>query len=254
MERRSYGPRPTAAAGREPTPGYRGPVPGRSAEVERLRAVYGDYDRDDAARRRWDLANPGNRAIHAERTARIAALADSLADPVLDVGCGTGQVLEELAGTGATPPRRIGVDLVADRLIQARTRVPDVALVQAEGSALPFPDATVGTALAFTLFSSLLAEELARAVAAEVTRVVRPGGALLWYDLRRRNPRNPAVRAWTALDVAELFPGWDVDLAPVTVLPPLVRHLGPLTPRAYPGLARVRFLTTHLLGVVRRPR
>ena len=226
----------------------------RTAQVERLRAVYDGYDHDDAARRRWDPANPGNRAIHAERTARIAVLAATLPGPVLDVGCGTGQVLEELTGTGASPSPRIGVDLVADRLDEARTRVPDVALVQAEGSALPFVDAAFGTALAFTLFSSLLDEDLAHAVAAEVARVVRPGGALLWYDLRRRNPRNPAVRPWTAPDVAALFPGWEVDLAAVTVLPPLARRLGPLAPRAYPGLARVRSLTTHLLGVARRPR
>jgi len=222
--------------------------------VERLRAVYDGYDRDDAARRRWDLTNAGNRAIHAERTIRIAALLGGLTGPVLDVGCGTGQVLEELAASGVRPPLRIGVDLVAERLVQAAHRVPDVALVQAEGSALPLTDGAVGTALAFTLFSSLLDEELARAVAAEVARVVRPGGTVLWYDLRRRNPRNPAVRAWTAPEVAALFPGWEVDLAPATLLPPLVRRLGPLAPRVYPGLARLRPLTTHLLGVARRPR
>lgn len=221
--------------------------------MERLRAVYDGYDRDDAARRRWDPANPGNRAIHAERTARIAVLTDPLAYPVLDVGCGTGQVLEELAGKSGRPPVRIGVDLVADRLVQARARVPDVALVQAEGSALPFTDGAVGTALAFTLFSSLLDEGLARAVAAEVARVVRPGGTLLWYDLRRRNPRNPEVRPWSVPEIAVLFPGWEIDLAPITVLPPLARRLGPFTRLAYPALAPVRPLTTHLIGVLRRP-
>ena len=228
-----------------------------NAQVDRLRAAYDRYDRDAAAQRRWDRANPGNRAIHDERTAQVAALlADpgSLAGPVLEVGCGTGQVLQELAVTDVSASAQIGVDLSAARLAHAAIRVPHVHLVQAEGSALPFRSGTFGTALAFTLFSSLLDDALAQAVAAEVARVVRPGGALLWYDLRRGNPRNPAVRPWSAPQIASLFPGWDLDMAPVTVLPPLARRLGPLTGRAYPALVRVRPLTTHLLGVARRPR
>lgn len=221
--------------------------------MDRLRAVYDGYDRDEAARARWDLANPGNRAIHAERAGRLRPRLVGLPPPVVEVGCGAGQVLAELGAAGLDLGAAVGVDLSAARLAEAAGRLPAVALVQAEGSALPLRDGVVGTAVVATLFSSLLDPGLAEAVAGELTRVVGPGGALVWYDLRRANPRNPAVRPWRRDDVAALLPGWELDLAPVTVLPPLARRLGPATGALYPVLARVRPLTTHLVGVARRP-
>lgn len=215
--------------------------------------MYEGYDGDAAARARWDLANPGNRAIHAERAARLRPRLAGLPGPVLEVGCGTGQVLEELAPAGLGLAGAVGVDLAAPRLHAAAGRLPALAFVQAEGSALPLADGAIGTAVAFTLFSSLLDDALAAGVARELARVVRPGGALVWYDLRRANPRNRAVRPWRRDEVAALFPDWAVDLAPVTVVPPLARRLGPLTGALYPWLARVRPATTHLVGVLRRP-
>ncbi len=215
--------------------------------------MYEGYDRDAGAQARWDLTNAGNRAIHEERTARLRPVLPDLPAPVLEVGCGTGQVLEELAAAGLDLGGGVGLDLSAARLADAAVRLPAVACVQAEGSALPLRDASIGTAVAFTLFSSLLDDALADGVARELARVVRPGGALLWYDLRRGNPRNPAVRPWGRDAVAARFPDWTVELTPVTVLPPLARRLGPATAALYPWLARVRPATTHLVGVARRP-
>lgn len=225
----------------------------RTSEVDRLHRVYEGYDGDASSRARWSLDNPGNRAIHAERARRAAGLLDGRAGPVLDLGCGEGQVLAEF---GPALPRtgvRVGVDLRASRLSSAVGRSPDASFAAAEGSALPFPSGAFGLVLAFTLFSSILDRSLAQAVAAEVARVLRPGGRVLWYDLRRANPSNPEVRPLTSADVAGLFPGWASDLHPVTVLPPLARRLGPATGVAYPLLAHLRPLATHLLGTVAKP-
>jgi ubiquinone/menaquinone biosynthesis C-methylase UbiE len=224
-------------------------------EVDRLVRTYEGYDADPAHQERWSLDNAGNRAIHAERTAHVAALlggTDShvTAGPLLEVGCGDGQVLTELS-VGADPCT--GVDLSARRLAAASTRVPDATFVRAEGSALPFAASSIATVVAFTLFSSILDDGLSHGVAREVGRVLRPGGVVVWYDLRRRNPANPLVRPLGRADVQALFPGWSTDLAPVTVLPPLARRLGPTTDRLYPLLARLRPLTTHLVGVLAKP-
>lgn len=225
----------------------------RTPEVDRLHQVYEGYDADGAARARWSLDNPGNRAIHAERTARAAALLGEARGPVLELGCGEGRVLDELARALPGAGVRVGVDLRASRLAVADGRVPSARFAAAEGSALPFPSGAFGLVLAFTLFSSILDPLQAERVAGEVGRVLRPGGRVLWYDLRRANPSNPEVRALTAGDVAGLFPGWAADLRPVTVLPPLARRLGPVTGVAYPALAHVRPLATHLLGTVAKP-
>jgi SAM-dependent methyltransferase len=118
---------------------------------------------------------------------------------------------------------------------------------------LPFPSERFGLVLAFTLFSSILDPVLSAAVAGDIARVLRPGGRVLWYDLRRPNPSNPAVRGLSVAEVQHLFPGWTCDLAPVTVLPPLARRLGPATDALYPVLAHVRPLASHLLGTLAKP-
>jgi len=45
-------------------------------------------------------------------------------------------------------------------------------------------------------------------------RVLKPGGAILWFDLRVDNPRNPQVKGLRKKEIASLFPGCDVDLTP----------------------------------------
>lgn len=225
----------------------------RTSEVDRLHQVYEGYDHDGSARARWSLDNRGNRAIHAERAARARASLGGVRGPVLDLGCGEGRVLDELDGVLPDAGTRIGVDLRSSRLEVAARRLPSVCFAQAEGSALPFPSGAFGLVLAFTLFSSILDPQLAQHLAGETARVLRPGGQVLWYDLRRSNPANPAVRPWSPSAVQALFPGWSADLSALTVLPPLARRLGPATSVAYPVLARVRPLATHLLGTLTKP-
>lgn len=225
----------------------------RTPEVDRLHEVYEGYDADASARERWSLDNAGNRAIHAERTRRAGALLAEAGGPVLDLGCGSGQVLEELDAALPAAGLRVGVDLQAPRLMAAAARAPATRFTQAEGSALPFADGAFGLVLAFTLFSSVLDPALSRRLVAEIGRVLRPGGRVLWYDLRRSNPTNPQVRALPVAEVQRLFPGWTADLAPVTVLPPLARRLGPATRPLYPVLAHVRPLASHLVGTLAKP-
>jgi len=227
-----------------------------SDEIDRLQRVYDSYDGDPTALRRWSEENPGNRAIHAERDRRVGALLGNRwiehgGGPVLEVGCGTGQALAAL-----TPHVRagtVGLDLSEERLRRAATTFPTVPFVRAEASALPFDDATFGVALAFTVFSSILDSGLAVRMATEIGRVLRPGGVVVWYDLRRRNPGNRQVHPLGRRSVAALFPGWRLDLTSVTVAPPVARRLGRFTESAYPRLAALKGLNTHFLGLVTKP-
>lgn len=225
-----------------------------SGEVDRLRRVYRSYDADEAVRRRWSHENRGNRAIAEQRAQRaIAALQATGRWPTddrrtLDLGCGTGGVVADLFGAVSSP--LTGVDLSAERLTAASGRLPAVGFVQGDGSLLPFPSATFDLVLAFTVFSSLRDHDFAGAVAAEVDRVLRPGGAVLWYDMRRPNPGNPHTRSMSDRAVRALFPGYVVDLAPVTLLPPVARHLGRATAKRYAVLSRIGPLNTHALGLL----
>ena len=97
-------------------------------------------------------------------------------EPVLEVGVGTGRIALPLADAGI---ELVGIDLarkMLDRLVaNAGGRMP-FPLAQADGTRLPFQDDSFGAAMASWVFH-LIAPW--REVAAEMVRVVRPGGVLL---------------------------------------------------------------------------
>ncbi|HEY7198899.1 MAG TPA: class I SAM-dependent methyltransferase [Candidatus Dormibacteraeota bacterium] len=228
-----------------------------AVEAERIRRVYRTYD-TPARTRLYDGANPGNRAIVEERVRRMrrllaeAGLADLGGRRVLDVGCGHGHELARMRELGARGGDLLGVDLMPERIERARELHPDIEFRVGDATRLELPSESFDLVLSFTVLSSVLATDAARRIAAEMRRMLRPGGAILWYDLRRDNPRNANVRGLPAPEVRALFPGLRARLERVTLAPPLARRLGPLTGPGYPALAAVPFLRSHLVGVLAR--
>jgi ubiquinone/menaquinone biosynthesis C-methylase UbiE len=224
------------------------------AEVDRLQGVYRGYMRRVAGR--WDSGNRGNAAILAELEQHVAdVLAAGGLLPlgertILDIGCGYGHFLRFLQSLGATPARLHGVDLLPERVERARLTSPELDIQVANAEQLPFTDGSVDLVLLFSVFTSILDERMRMAVAAETRRVLSRGGSILWYDFRFDNPRNPNVKGMRRADVARCFPGAAVELRTVTLLPPLARRLGRLTPALYPRLAALPFLRTHLIGLI----
>jgi SAM-dependent methyltransferase len=229
-------------------------------EIARVRRVYRGYAERGRGTREWAADHPGNRAMVDERTRVLAGLLERSGRlplggrRVLDLGCGDGEVLAGLVRWGALPGRLTGVDVRADAVARAHARRPELHFDVADATALPYRDASFDLALCFTLFTSILDDGVARRVAGEVRRVLRPGGALLWYDFHVPNPWNPHVRAMSRRSVRELFPGWPGTFRLVTLLPPLARRLHSLTPVLYPVLASLRPLRTHWAGLLERPR
>jgi SAM-dependent methyltransferase len=229
-------------------------------EISRVRRVYRGYAERGRGAREWAPDHPGNRAMVDERTRVLASLLERSGHwplarrRVLDLGCGDGEVLAGLVRWGALPARLTGVDVRADAVVRARARWPELRFAVADGTLLPHRDASFDLVLCFTLFTSILDEDVARRVAGEVRRVLRPGGALLWYDFRVGNPWNPHVRGMTRRHLRELFPGWSGTLRLVTLLPPLARRLNSLTPLLYPVLAALPPLRTHWAGLLECPK
>lgn len=228
-------------------------------EVERLRQVYAAYETDEQSRAHWDTKNPGNRAILRQRKQMLRHLLEDAGflpltgRRILDIGCGSGAVLAGLTTWGAEADHLYGVDLLAERIEAAQRRFPGCHFQQANAEALPFDDATFDLVLLFTVFTSILDEAMARNVAGEVQRVLKPGGGVVWYDFRYDNPRNPNVRGMPKTQIKQRFPGWRTDLCTTTLLPPLARRLGRLTSVFYPALAAFPFLRTHYIGLLIKP-
>jgi ubiquinone/menaquinone biosynthesis C-methylase UbiE len=93
-----------------------------------------------------------------------------LGDTVVDVGCGSGRAVGELAGRGV---RAVGVDVDPEMIQIARGRWPDAEFHVGDATALPLGDGSVTGYRADKVLHVL--PEPAEAVV-EARRVLRPGG------------------------------------------------------------------------------
>jgi len=173
---------------------------------------------------------------------------------VLEIGCGEGGLLPDLLSFRLAADDLHGVDLDPARLAVARRRLPGCHFAEADAAALPFAGGSFDLVVASTVFSSILEQPLQAAVAAEVCRVLAPGGAYLHYDLAVGNPRNANVRGVSARRLAALFPGLRGQVRRVTLAPPLCRALLPRFGPLAALLEGLPFLRSHLLAVLLKPR
>lgn len=125
--------------------------------------------------------------------ARLIArlLADRGRDPaqmdLLDVGCGIGQIHDLI---GPTFRSVTGVDVSSASIAQAQARFPDYRYMVYDGDRLPFPDASVDLTMAICVFHHVPPAQW-QALAADMVRVLRPGGFALVIE---HNPWNPVTR------------------------------------------------------------
>ena len=151
----------------------------RSAESlrRRRRAVVPRHRRRHAPADR-----PADHAVRARCRRRRASRVR-----LLDVACGTGRTLRQLATTHPTM-RLTGVDLSPAYVQVARQRLADLvaagvelSLVADNAEALPYRDASFDIATSVFLFHEL-PRNARRNVARELFRVVRPGGLVVIED------------------------------------------------------------------------
>jgi ubiquinone/menaquinone biosynthesis C-methylase UbiE len=95
-------------------------------------------------------------------------------DTVLDIGCGAGEFSAALGAAGARP---IAVDVAAEALRRARSRMPDLdARLWVPGDPLPVPDNAVDVVWAGEVVEHVV--DVAPWLS-ELRRVLRPRGTLL---------------------------------------------------------------------------
>ena len=231
------------------------PASARRDELDRIRRTYEAYEASGRDRL-WSRSNPGiARCSLQAREAVVDLLSRSLppgTPSVLDLGCGDGSLAADCQRAGIAAAWT-GVDLRPRAVEQAQGAHPWATFVTAAADDLPFPAAGFDAVVATTLFSSLPSRSMEQDVAGEIARVLKPGGWLVWYDLRYGNPGNAGVHAVTRDHLAALFPAWRAELRTLTLLPPLARRLGPATALAYPALHAIPPLRSHLVGRLQRP-
>jgi ubiquinone/menaquinone biosynthesis C-methylase UbiE len=166
---------------------------------------------------------------------------------VLEVGCGTGLILERLA---TVSQRAVGVDVSAGMLNKARERGLEVVLGSATD--LPFADESFDVVCSFKVLAHV--PDIGTALA-EIARVTRPGGQMVvefynpWslrYLAKRIAGPQPISDGRTEADV---YTRWDSPEIIPRLLPPGVelldyRGVRVMTPAAF--VHRVPVLSTAL--------
>ena len=139
------------------------------------------------------------------RVLEHAAIANG--EDVLDVGCGTG-TLAVAAARIAPRARIVGVDADPSILAKARSRTAesglDIAFDEGRSNALPYAAASFDLVLS-TLFFHHLRDDAKHRTAAELVRVLRPGGRVVVGDLGR--PHDPLMRT-AVLTTVQLLDGF----------------------------------------------
>jgi ubiquinone/menaquinone biosynthesis C-methylase UbiE len=168
---------------------------------------------------------------------------------ILEVGCGNGNVLMDWHQHGAQEEQLFGADLLPDRLQQAHASYPLFPLVCSDGQHLPFYPQSFDLAMQFTAFSSILDNQIRKNVAAEMRRVVKLGGLVIWYDFWL-NPTNPQTRGIRPAEIKGLFPGCRYEFHRITLAPPITRRLATFSWGLCLFLESLKIFNTHYLVAI----
>ena len=189
----------------------------------------------------WMAGDYGQIAKHVEHIGEqfIARRAITSGMRVLDVACGTGSLTIPAAKAGATVT---GVDIATNLLEQARARAKheglNIQFDEGDAEQLPYPDASFD--LVVSQFGAMFAPRPER-VAAELTRVCRPGGKI-------------AMANWTPRGFSgQMFKATGAHVPPPPGVPPAVLWGDETTvrERLRDGISHLQF--TPLMASVKFP-
>jgi ubiquinone/menaquinone biosynthesis C-methylase UbiE len=147
----------------------------------------------------------------------------------LEVGFGSLGWLGELASWGLRESDLHGIELDPVRSRKAREILPGADRL-GDASQMPWADESFELVVASAVFTPILDFGVRQIVAREITRVLAPGGALLWYDF--------------AVNLRALFPDLRGNI------PPRARWVVPRSWLAATLPETLAPLRTHLVAVL----
>ena len=191
------------------------------------------------------------RKFLSEIISKISSIKDRT---LLEIGCGSGVYLADMIKYGFSPGNLSGIDLIGERIKQAKVNLPASVLLS-ESDALDYlcQDKTYDFILQSTVFTSILDRDVKKELAEMMWNKVKPGGGIIWYDFIYNNPRNPDVKGVPLAEVKKLFPYARIKSFKVTLAPPVCRTVVRIYPIFYTILNLFPFLRTHILCWIEKP-
>ncbi len=232
------------------------PADGMAGELDRIRLAYAKRTNGSP----YSLFEPAQMLAVQERERKLLRLLARFGSSIpleeariLDVGCGTGFWIREFLRWGAQPKNICGVDLLPERIAQARTLCPSATTLLCQSATeIGRMDGAFDLILQSTVFTSILDPQMKQQIASEMLRLLSPAGLILWYDFHVGNPANREVRGVPRKEIARLFPKCEIHLERVTLAPPIGRRVARISHSLYATLTAVGLLNTHYMGIIKR--
>ena len=229
-----------------------------TAEHRRIREEYERREREIDS----DLYAPWQPAVIHIRNERVRMAATMLhragvfpteGNQCLEIGFGKLGWIGELICWGVRDKDLHGIELNPDRVRHARGILSAADLRVGDAARLPWASEHFHLAVASTLFTSILDSRVRKLIADEITRVLAPGGALLWYDFSVNNPKNPHVKKVGRRELRQLFPELEGTVHSLTLAPPVARWLAGKNWTLASLASAIPLFRTHLLAVLVKP-
>jgi ubiquinone/menaquinone biosynthesis C-methylase UbiE len=185
------------------------------------------YDKAEAKKTDRAYQTPD---VTRQRMRTLAALQLKARESVLDVGCGSGLLADDMAGLVGPDGRVVGIDASPDMLSLAERRcgdLPQVRLKQSKAEEIPEGDDSFDAAACVQV---LLYVPDVPAALAEMHRVLRPGGRITIVET---DWRGTVLNSFDDSITRRMLAAWDDSVAS----PNLPVRLGPLMTAA--GFAAV---------------
>ena len=207
----------------------------------------------------YSLFHPGQQYMTQRREAELLRLLslEGLSTlkglRILDLGCGGGEWMLRFQLYGSRPQDLVGIEIQSDRAREARARTRVGLVMEADAGRLPFVDGSFDLVHQSMVLTLVLQADRRQRIAREILRVLRPGGAVLWYDFRYSNPRNRDAHGIGRAEIRRLFPGCRMRLRSTTLVPMVARRLAPWTRAGCRLLELFPPARTHYLALIRAP-
>jgi len=226
-------------------------------EIDRIKEIY-RYRKEVISADTYSYFNPGNLFNMHMKEKNVLRLLykhgiKTLKDfKILEIGCGNGAWLRDFVKYGADPKNLFGIELLEERVEEAKMLNPNFNISEGNAEILDFDDNNFDIVLQRAVFTSILHHGMKDNIAREMLRVVRAGGIVLWYDFRFNNYRNPHVRGIGKNEIKSLFPGCTYDIQKIILFPFAARKIGKYGWLLCRLLSHFPFLLTHYLAVIRK--
>lgn len=130
---------------------------------------------------RWYCNSPGWAKVVHEQMLPNAFRGLELGDSVLEIGPGPGRTTEWIAER-VPALTAIEIDHKLAAALKARMAGTNVTVVEGDGTAMPFPDASFTGAVCFTMLHHVPSPELQDRLFSETARVLKPGATFSGSD------------------------------------------------------------------------